>query len=104
MEDILNFEDPFDFDWISSEDPDQRYVKVEFATHMSPSIPKVEAHASNKSAMSNCCRFAQAVLSLPLWKDLMQILTRGLNKVIVASLMGYVGGLFCMPTVHYGVN
>jgi len=32
---------------------------------MMPSIPKFEAHASNESAMSDYCRFAQDVLSLP---------------------------------------
>jgi len=65
MEDILNCEDPSDFDWISTEYPNQRYVKVEFTAPMPPSIPKVEAHTSNESAMSDYCRFAQAALSLP---------------------------------------
>jgi len=40
MEDVLNCEDPHDFNWISIEDPDQRYVKVEFIAPMLPSIPK----------------------------------------------------------------
>jgi len=64
MEDILTCQDPLDFDWISIEDPDRRYVKEEFAAHMPPSIPKAEAHASNESAMSEYCRFAQVILSL----------------------------------------
>jgi len=32
---------------------------------MSPSISKVEAHASNESTMSDYYRFSQAILSLP---------------------------------------
>ena len=38
---------------------------MEYATPTSPSIPKVEAHAYNESTMSDYCRFAQVVLSLP---------------------------------------
>ena len=59
----MNFQDPPDFDWISTEDPNQGYVKVAFAAHMPRSIPKVET--SNEFTMSEYCRFAQAVLSLP---------------------------------------
>jgi len=65
MEDFLNCQDPPDFDWFSIGDPNQRYVKVEFAALVPPSIPMVEAHASNEYAMSEYCTFAQAVLSLP---------------------------------------
>ena len=66
MEDDLNCQDPSDFDWISIKDPDQGYVKLEFAAPTPPSITKVKAYASNESSMSNYCRFAQVVLSLPL--------------------------------------
>ena len=38
---------------------------MEFVAPMLPSIPKFEAHASNESSMSDYCRFAQVVLSLP---------------------------------------
>jgi len=38
---------------------------VEFATPTPPSIPEVEAYASNESSMSDYCRFAQLVRSLP---------------------------------------
>ena len=38
---------------------------MEFAASVLPSRPKVRAHASNESAMSDYCRFAQTVLSLP---------------------------------------
>ena len=65
-EHVLTCEDPPDFDWISIENPYQRYVKVEFTAPTPPSMPKVEAHASNDSAMSDYYKFAQAVLSLPL--------------------------------------
>jgi len=65
IEDTLNCQDPPDFNWIFTENPDQGYVKVEFAAPMPPSILEVEAHASNESTMSDYCRFAQAVLSLP---------------------------------------
>ena len=66
IEDISNCQDPPNFDWISTEDPNYRYVKVEFTAPWPPNIPKVEAHASNKSAMherllhvcSSCSLFA----------------------------------------------
>jgi len=70
MKNVLNSEDPPDLDWISAEDPNQRYVKMEFAAPMSPNMPKVEAHTSNESSMSDYCRFAQAVLSLPLMEGI----------------------------------
>ena len=38
---------------------------MEFVVLALPSIPKVEVYASNESTMSDYCRFAQAVLSLP---------------------------------------
>jgi len=66
MEDVLNCQDPPDFDWISIKDPDQGYAKVEFAAPMPPSILEVEAHASNESTMSDYCRFAQVVLLAPI--------------------------------------
>ena len=65
MEDGLNCHEPSDFDWFSTEDPDQGYVKVEFATPTPPSIAKVGAHASNESLMCDYCTFVQVVLSLP---------------------------------------
>ena len=64
MEDVLNCQDPSDFDRISTKDPDQG-VKVEFASPTSPSVPKVEADASNESPMSCYCRFTQVIFSLP---------------------------------------
>jgi len=57
--------DSLDSDWISYEDPNQGYVKVEFAAPMPPNKPKVEALVSNESSMSDHCRFAQTVLSMP---------------------------------------
>ena len=42
MEHVLNCEDLPDFNWSFYEDPDQRYVKVEFATPMPPNMPKVK--------------------------------------------------------------
>jgi len=65
MKDVLNCEDPPDFDWISHQNPTQRYVKVEFAAPTLPNMPKVKAHVCNESSMSDYCRFAQAILSLP---------------------------------------
>ena len=58
MEDGWSCLDPSWSDWISTEDPDQGYVKVEFAAPMPPTIPEVEAYASNESFMSDYCRFA----------------------------------------------
>ena len=43
MEDGLDCQDPSDFDWMSTEDPNQGYMKVKFAASTPPSIPKVEA-------------------------------------------------------------
>ena len=65
MEDGWSCPGPSNSDWISTEDPGQLYVKVEFAAPTPPSITKVKAYASNESSMSNYCRFAQVVLSLP---------------------------------------
>ena len=58
IEDVLNRQDTPDFGWISTEDPNQRYVKVEFATPRLHSIPKVRAYASNEFTMSDYCKFA----------------------------------------------
>jgi len=71
---------------------------------MLPSTPKVEAHASNESATSDYCRFAQTVLCLPPMEGFVADFDVGLNKVIVANLMGHIPGLSCMLTVHYGIN
>ena len=38
---------------------------MEFAAPTLRSIPKVKAHASNESTISDYCMFAQVVLSLP---------------------------------------
>ena len=38
---------------------------MEFATPMPPNMPMVEASVPNESSMSDYCRFAQAVLSMP---------------------------------------
>ena len=64
VEDVLNCEDPSDLNQISHESPNQRYVKVEFTAPMPPNMPKVKAHVSNESSMSDYCRFAQVVPSL----------------------------------------
>ena len=65
MEDGWSCLDPSDSYWVSTKDPDQGYVKVEFATPTPPSIYEVKAYASNESSMSDYCRFAQVVLSMP---------------------------------------
>ena len=70
MEDVLDCDNPPNFDWISTKDPNQKYVILEFAASMPSNMPKVEAYASNESAMSDYCRFAQAILSLPLIEEL----------------------------------
>jgi len=58
MADALNCQDPPNFDWISTKDPDQGYVKVEFAAPTPPSIPKVKAYTSDESPMRDYYRFA----------------------------------------------
>ena len=58
MEDGLHNEDPPYSEWISYEDPDQGYVRVEFSAPMPPNKPEVEAPVSNDSSMSEYCRFA----------------------------------------------
>ena len=65
MEDGLHNEDPPYSEWISYEDPDQGYVRVGFSTSMPPSKPEVEAPISNDSSISEYCRFAQVVHSMP---------------------------------------
>jgi len=47
-DDVWNCEDPPDSDWISYEDPDQRYVKLEFAAPMPPNKPEVKAPVFNE--------------------------------------------------------
>jgi len=39
MEDILNCEDPPDFDWISIKHPSKKYVKMEFSVPLLPNLP-----------------------------------------------------------------
>jgi len=58
MEDVLYDEDVRDSKWISYENPDQGYVRVEFAAPMPPSKPEVEAPVSNNSLISEYFRFA----------------------------------------------
>ena len=65
MEDVWNCEDPLDSDWISYEDHNQEYVKVEFPIPMPPKKLEVEALVSNEYSMTDYCRFAQTVLSTP---------------------------------------
>jgi len=52
MEDVLHAEDPPDFEWISYEDPDQGYVKVEFSAPLSPNEPEIGAPISKDSSLS----------------------------------------------------
>ena len=66
MKVVRNCEDPPDSEWISYEDPNQGYVKVEFAAPIPPNTPEVEVFVANESAMSYYCRLAQAVLFMPL--------------------------------------
>ena len=97
MEDVWNCEDSSNSDWISYEDPDQGYVKVEFAASMPPNMPKVEAHASNPILLK--------LFSLcPLCNDLMQIVIWGLNKLIVARMISYACGISCTPIVDCRIN
>ena len=102
MEDVLNCEDLPDFDWISYEDPDRKYVNVEFAAPMPPNTPEVEVPILNNSSMSDNCRFTQVVLFMPPIEDLMQILIWGLNKFIVTHLIDHECALFCSQIMYYG--
>ena len=65
MEYYCDCPDPSDFDWISTRDPDQGYVKVKFAIPTPSSIPKVKTYSSNESCKSDYYRFTQLVLILP---------------------------------------
>ena len=49
MVDVLHNEDPLGSKWISYEDADQGYVKVEFFAPMPANKPEVEAPVSNDS-------------------------------------------------------
>jgi len=74
MEDVLNDEDPLNSEWISYEDPDQGYVRVEFSAPMPPNKTKVEAPIFNDSSISEYCRFAQVIHSMPPLEVSMSIL------------------------------
>jgi len=63
MENVLNCDDPPNFDWISYKDPDQRYVKVEFTTLMPPNMTEVEVLVPNESSMNDYCRFNESSMS-----------------------------------------
>ena len=65
MENVLYDEDPSNSEWISYEDPDQGYVRVEFSAPMPPSKPEVETPISNDSLITEYCRFTQIVHSMP---------------------------------------
>jgi len=69
MEDEWGFPYRVDFDWISTEDPDQCYTKVEFAAPTPPSIPEVETCASNESSISDYYGIAHYFLFYFLWKE-----------------------------------
>jgi len=71
---------------------------------MSPSIPKVKAHASNESAMGDYCKFAQAVLSLSPIKGFDVDFDLGIEQGNSVSLMDHVLGLSCALTVRFGLN
>jgi len=70
MDDDWGWPYPSDLDWVSTEDLNQGNVKVEFAAPTPPSILKVETYASYESSISDYCRFAQLVLILLVWKEL----------------------------------
>jgi len=102
MEDGLDCQGPFDFNWISTEDSGQGYAKVEFSAPTPPS--KVEAYASNESPMSNYYRFMQMVLSFPPMEGVDLDFDIGIeNVMIVVSLMDHTIGMFCIVIIHYGI-
>ena len=69
---------------------------------MPHNMPKVEAHASNESAISNYCRFAQVVLSLLPMEGFDADFDLGVKQGKVVSLMDYISSLSSMLIVHYG--
>jgi len=77
---------------------------VEFIAPMLSSIPKVAAHASNESTMTDYYRFTQTILSLHSVEGFEADFDLRLNKLIVARLMGYLCGLPCMLIVRFGVE
>jgi len=66
--------------------------------------PRVEAHASNDSTMSEYCRFAQSVLSLAPMEGFDADFDLGIEQRNGGSLMGYVHDLSRTLTVHYAIN
>ena len=88
MEYVLHDEDPPDSKRISYEDPDQGYVKVEFYPLMPPNKPKVEAPVSNDSSLSEYCRFARVVHSMPPLKGFDADFDVGAEQVDVSSYDG----------------
>ena len=97
----MNCEDPSDSDWISYEEPEQRYVKVEFVAPMPPNTPKGEVPVLNKSSMSDYYRFVQAVLSMLPMEGSDANFDLGLNKWIVNRLISHECTLFWMQIMHY---
>jgi len=61
----LHDEDPPNSEWISYEDPDQGYVRVEFSAPMPSNKPEVEAPISNDSSLSEYCSFARVCHYMP---------------------------------------
>ena len=58
---------------------------MEFPVPVPPSMPKVEAHISNESSMSDYCRFVQVVLSLLLMEGLDADFDLGVEQVNSSS-------------------
>jgi len=86
MEDVLNCQDSPEFDWISTKDLDQGYIKIEFTTPTPPSVPEVEAYASNESPMSDYYRFTEVVLA---WRPIEGVdvdFDLGIDMMILATV------------------
>jgi len=104
MEDVLNCQGPPDFDWISNEDPDEGYVKVEFVAPTPPSTPEIEAHASNESTMSDYYKFAQVVLSLPAMQGVDAGFDLGIEQGDSSQSGEPCTQFVCILTIRYGIN
>ena len=103
MEDGWSCPDPSDSNQISTEDPKQQNIKVEFPTPTPPSIPEIEAYAYNESSISDYCSFPQVVLSLPPIEGVDLDFDFGIKYKDSGPSNGAAIDLFCILMIRFGV-
>ena len=77
---------------------------MEFAAHMPLNQLEVEAPAPNASFMSDYCRFAQIVLSMPLMDGSDVDFAVGVEQVDGSLSDGHMSDLFCIQIMHIALS